>query len=532
MSFHPLSQSSISPSQTTTIPPFAIRTRPSPSPFQDRQSHGRRRDRDTPQTPPTIRPVLPGMAQALQAELPSLPDRPAAPPISGGQRLPTTVQQQMESAFGRDFTSVRIHEGEEASTLGALAYTQGTHLYFAPGQYRPDRPSGLQLLGHELTHVVQQAQGRVKPSSQSSGIPINAEPHLEHEADVIGDRVARGQSLPPEFGHFLPSIPIQSATSLPAQRNGATFTYQGKTYDLQADQKDLIKQASHGLLKALKAEMGHEKAGLRKSALRYVAGQVNNKLRANRPRRSTQTGPGFHFDPPPSGTIPFVSNETFRLGKSGASALSLTRAHALNLLDAQVMASPMSLSDAENQFFLDQLSKRQKQGGNSYVQSILDKQGRTTQTFGFVDPVTDRSGRDTTPATPAMKIGDEQGHGFPQSLVVDPSSADQSKHMYAETKLANQGTTREVEELAKRLAQEDPDREVVKHRIGILGTQDERPIGFQERVLRRTNSGNHFELIATLLQNNPVIDPSTQDVLETVDETTLRKALEEQLKNH
>ena len=34
-------------------------------------------------------------------------------------------------------------------------------IYFAPGRYQPHDSAGLELLGHELTHVVQQAQGRV-----------------------------------------------------------------------------------------------------------------------------------------------------------------------------------------------------------------------------------------------------------------------------------------------------------------------------------------------------------------------------------
>ena len=44
----------------------------------------------------------------------------------------------------------------------ALAYTQGTDIHFAPGQFEPDTSAGQQLLGHELTHVIQQAEGRVQ----------------------------------------------------------------------------------------------------------------------------------------------------------------------------------------------------------------------------------------------------------------------------------------------------------------------------------------------------------------------------------
>jgi hypothetical protein len=42
-------------------------------------------------------------------------------------------------------------------------------------------------LPHEAWHVVQQAQGRVKPTMQmKDGVPVNDDKGLEHEADVMG----------------------------------------------------------------------------------------------------------------------------------------------------------------------------------------------------------------------------------------------------------------------------------------------------------------------------------------------------------
>jgi len=78
------------------------------------------------------------------------------PPSGGGGPLPEAVRQKMETAFGQDFSAVRIHEGPHVASIGALAYTQGTHIHFAPGTYRPESASGQALIGHELTHVVQQ----------------------------------------------------------------------------------------------------------------------------------------------------------------------------------------------------------------------------------------------------------------------------------------------------------------------------------------------------------------------------------------
>ena len=45
----------------------------------------------------------------------------------------------------------------------------------------------MDVLGHELAHVVQQAQGRV-----AGGFPVVENAALEQEADVMGARVASG----------------------------------------------------------------------------------------------------------------------------------------------------------------------------------------------------------------------------------------------------------------------------------------------------------------------------------------------------
>lgn len=66
----------------------------------------------------------------------------------------------MEGRFGHSFSQVRVHAddlaGESARRVGALAYTVGQDIAFAPGQYRPDTSAGMHLLAHELNHVVLQ----------------------------------------------------------------------------------------------------------------------------------------------------------------------------------------------------------------------------------------------------------------------------------------------------------------------------------------------------------------------------------------
>ena len=107
----------------------------------------------------------------------------------GGQPLPGAVRQKMESFFGTSFADVRVHVGPQASAIGALAFTQGSNLYFAQGQYNPHTPQGQQILGHELTHVVQQRAGRVS-NPFGSGVAVVQDRSLEAEADRMGTRAA------------------------------------------------------------------------------------------------------------------------------------------------------------------------------------------------------------------------------------------------------------------------------------------------------------------------------------------------------
>lgn len=105
--------------------------------------------------------------------------------------IPDDVKQRMESSFGTDFSSVRVHsDSSKAPEVGALAFTQGTDIHFAPGQFKPETSSGRQLLGHELAHVVQQSEGRVQPTTEIAGMSVNDDVSLEHEADVLGAKAA------------------------------------------------------------------------------------------------------------------------------------------------------------------------------------------------------------------------------------------------------------------------------------------------------------------------------------------------------
>lgn len=114
------------------------------------------------------------------------------PQPTGGRPLPEALRTRMEHSFAADFSSVRVHEGEAAPSVGALAYTQGSHIHFAPGRYQPGSPTGERLIGHELAHVVQQHHGRVAVPA-GEGAPVNTHPGLEAEADRAASQALSGQ---------------------------------------------------------------------------------------------------------------------------------------------------------------------------------------------------------------------------------------------------------------------------------------------------------------------------------------------------
>jgi hypothetical protein len=195
--------------------------------------------------PPLPRPILPqpsrtATVQPQAGEAFALPANFMLKPRGSGQPLPDPIQKKMEAFFNTSFADVRIHVGHEAPSIGALAFTHGTDLYFAPGQFNPQTPRGQQLLGHELTHVVQQSAGRVR-NPLGSGLAVVQDPALEAEAERMGLRAALHQppvqtKLANPVGAILPN---RAAFPLPSSAGKATSP-RGKFPSVK-------RPASHGL---------------------------------------------------------------------------------------------------------------------------------------------------------------------------------------------------------------------------------------------------------------------------------------------
>lgn len=110
--------------------------------------------------------------------------------------LPKQIQYQYEDAYGQDFSNVQLKKNSsEASNLGVKAFTQGNHIHLAPGQFKPEEKSGQKLLGHEISHVIQQKKGNVATEFQYGGYGINNDPQKEKEADLHGELASKGKNI-------------------------------------------------------------------------------------------------------------------------------------------------------------------------------------------------------------------------------------------------------------------------------------------------------------------------------------------------
>jgi phage-related protein len=115
-----------------------------------------------------------------------------------GRPLPEDLRNRMEAVLGQDLRSVRVHTDGVADGLArsvdARAFTVGEHIVFAQGEFNPGSHAGDELIGHELTHVMQFRRG--DPNTRT--IDPTGVKAAEDEADRGGARAAArlGQ---PEF---------------------------------------------------------------------------------------------------------------------------------------------------------------------------------------------------------------------------------------------------------------------------------------------------------------------------------------------
>jgi hypothetical protein len=115
------------------------------------------------------------------------------------------MTQRERSQLATAMQGVELHRHPHPDAMEALGAAEGNHVYLDLRDDFFGSPRSMELLGHELTHVLQQRQGRVVPSK---GPRHNADPLLEAEADALGRDFPRLQQSLRENPYTLPLEPV------------------------------------------------------------------------------------------------------------------------------------------------------------------------------------------------------------------------------------------------------------------------------------------------------------------------------------
>ena len=137
--------------------------------------------------------------------------------------LPRRLRATMEALSGISMAQVKVfHNSPQPGLVGAQAFAQGDEIHLAPGE--------IGCLPHEAWHLVQQAQGRVRPTRVGpDGSDVNDDIALEIEADIMGTlanalaRLCAEQqiSFPP---HVLPHVGSSAVRQLMAGTKERQFS--------------------------------------------------------------------------------------------------------------------------------------------------------------------------------------------------------------------------------------------------------------------------------------------------------------------
>lgn len=181
-----------------------------------------------PAAPPTVAMSEAGAASDAATSAPtSQGAEPAATPalgsrtdeVAAGTPVPAAARAPVEAAHGVDLSEVKLRRDSKLATrLGAEAFAMGDEIHLAPGAPGPETSGGQRLLAHELTHVVQQVEGRATGDAGA----VNDDASLEAEADRAADAPAATRApVARADAHSAQSTPVQRKTKV--EKSTATY---------------------------------------------------------------------------------------------------------------------------------------------------------------------------------------------------------------------------------------------------------------------------------------------------------------------
>ncbi|MCK6585971.1 MAG: DUF4157 domain-containing protein [Polyangiaceae bacterium] len=190
-------------------------------------------------------------AEVVQAKAGSA-GTPAARSCVNQTGLPDPIKAGLEDLSGYSLDDVKVHYNSDApARIQAKAFTKGTDIHVAPGEE--------QHVAHEGWHVVQQKQGRVKPTLQLKGESLNDDSALEREADEMGARAmsfAGVSARPLEQGRVSGGVIqgkvntsslrafIEEQTALQTEKKAVRDEHKSAEEKAQADNNPLLQDAN------------------------------------------------------------------------------------------------------------------------------------------------------------------------------------------------------------------------------------------------------------------------------------------------
>jgi hypothetical protein len=191
--------------------------------------------------------------------------------LGSGRALEGGVRRQLESAYGEDFSRVRVHTDSNAAglsaSLEARAFTVGEDIAFGGDEYKPGTPVGDALIAHELAHVVQQRSGTATEAAAQKG--ATEQGGMEEDADQAAVRAivsiwgGARSGLANVAGRSMPSL----RSGLRLQRCGNNKTDQKKGTLLEdyaakfPDAAELIRKSEPAMAVVTEAEAAGAKFG-------------------------------------------------------------------------------------------------------------------------------------------------------------------------------------------------------------------------------------------------------------------------------
>jgi hypothetical protein len=196
------------------------------------------------------------------------------PPIqrkANNTGLPDQLKSGVENLSGLSMDDVKVHyNSNKPAQLQALAYAQGPDIHLASGQEKH--------LPHEAWHVVQQKQGRVKPTVQMKGnTAINNDEGLENEADVMGAKATEhgGKAAQLKSTMVVSGKVAQRMLTVGAVDYTAAYTANVGNIDAQTDAlMGLLDTAVNGT--DIQADFATNRAAIRSQLKKWIMDDAGN----------------------------------------------------------------------------------------------------------------------------------------------------------------------------------------------------------------------------------------------------------------